>query len=109
VPRRSDAIEQKLIDLGKRELSAEALKKESADLTRLAHINQVVGEMTRSYAPARPFLGRGKKEWEQDVTALKKASQDLLKAVKASDPRAVKAAVSRINAACNSCHGDSRD
>jgi hypothetical protein len=106
---RSDAIEQKFLNLGKTELSAETLKKESAELVRLAHINLVAAEVTRGFAPAKPFLGRGKKEWEQDVEALKKASRELLKAVKDGDTKAVKTAAGRINNACNSCHGDSRD
>jgi hypothetical protein len=101
-------IERRLIDLDEDGISAEALKKESADLARVAHVNLVAAEITRGFAPDKPFLGRGKKEWDRDLDALKSASNDLLKAVKASDPKAVQSAAAKINHACNSCHDGER-
>jgi hypothetical protein len=98
------AIERRLIDLGEQATSAQTLKKESAELTRVAHVNLVMAEVLRGFAPAKPFLGRGKKEWEQDLEAMKVGSRGLLKALEAGDPKAVQAAAARINNACNSCH-----
>lgn len=97
-------IERRLIDLGETGIDAETLKKESAELKRVAHINLIMAELTRGFAPAKPFLGRGKKEWERDVDALKTGSNDLLKALTENDPKAVQAAAVKINKACNSCH-----
>ena len=61
-------------------------------------------EVVHRFAPAKPVLGRGKKEWERDVEALMAGSRSLLKAVKANDPEAAKATAVQINNACNSCH-----
>lgn len=97
-------IERRLLNLGEQHMTADALKKESVDLTRVAHINLVVAEITRGLAPEKPVAGSGKKEWERDVEAMKSASQDLTKALKAGDPRAVQTAATRINKACISCH-----
>ena len=101
---RGTAIEQALIGLEEEALTAQALKKESAELVRVAHITLVMAEITDGFPPAKPFLGKGKKEWERDVGAMKKAARDLLKALEARSPREVKAAATRINTACTNCH-----
>jgi hypothetical protein len=101
---RSMAIERRLVDLEEDGVSAETLKKESAELARVAHINLVMAEIVIGYAPKKPVLGRGTKEWERDLDLVKTGSSDLLKAVKAADPKAVKAAAARINNGCNNCH-----
>jgi hypothetical protein len=101
---RGIAIEHQLSALEEKSLSAETLKKESAQLVRLAHVNLVMAEITRGFAPAKPFLGKGKKEWNRDVEALKTAARSLLKAIEAGSPRDVQAAAKRINTACGNCH-----
>jgi hypothetical protein len=101
---RGVAIEWKLLDLGDAGITTEELKKESAELRRIAQINLVLAEITRGFAPEKPFLGRGKKEWERDVEAMKTASGSLLKALEAGSAKDVQAAAARINNACNSCH-----
>jgi hypothetical protein len=101
---RGVGIERRLVDLEEQPVDAETLKKESAELVRVAHINLVMAELTRGFAPQKPFLGRGKKEWERDLEALKTASRELLKAVKDGSPKAVQAAATRVNNACNNCH-----
>jgi hypothetical protein len=101
---RGDGIEGKLVDLGEQVLADATLKKESAELKRVAGINLVMVEITRGFAPEKPFLGRGKKEWERDLEALKKAAVDMAKAVDAGSPKDVQAAAVRINNACNNCH-----
>jgi hypothetical protein len=101
---RGVAIEWKLLDLGEAGISAAELKKELAELRRIAGVSLVVAEITRTFAPEKPFLGRGKKEWERDVEAMKAASRELLKALQAGSPKDVQAAAGRINNACNNCH-----
>jgi hypothetical protein len=102
------SLEGRFVALGEDGVSAETLKKESAELIRAAHINLVMAEILRAHAPAKPFLGRGKKEWERDLEAMKKASKSLIEAIGASDPKAVQASATRINNACNSCHDGER-
>ena len=101
---RGIAIERKLVDLEEKPLAAETLKKEATALVRLAHINLVMAEITHGFAPDKPFLGKGKKEWQRDVEAMKAASRSLLKAIAASSPKDVQLAAARINNACNNCH-----
>jgi hypothetical protein len=105
---RAVGIEYTLVNLGEKGLSAARLKKEAGELARVAHINLVQAEIIRGFSPEKPFLGRGKKEWERDVAALKAASRRLLKAVKSGDPKAVQAAAVQINNACDSCHDAKR-
>jgi hypothetical protein len=105
---RGAGIERRLVDLGEQPPGAEALKKDAAELARVAHVNLVMAEAVRCYAPEKPFLGRGKKEWDRDLEAMKAGSRALLKALEAGDPKAVQAAATRINNACNSCHDGER-
>lgn len=98
------SIEGKLINLEKKELAADQLKSESAELTRVAHVAVIMADVFRDLAPSKEFLGRGKKEWVEDTDAMKAGSQSLLKALKAGDPKAVKEAATKINNACNRCH-----
>jgi hypothetical protein len=101
---RGVGIEWRLVHLGEDGIAAETLKKESEELTRVARINLVMAEIVRGFAPDKEFLGRGKKEWERDVEAMKTASRSLVKALESGSPKAVQEAATRINNACNSCH-----
>lgn len=101
-------IERTLVDLEEDGISKEMLSKLAPDLTRAAHLNLVLMEITRGFAPDKPFLGRGKKEWDRDVQLVLEGSRQLLKAVKAQDPKAVQAAAVQINKGCNNCHDGTR-
>jgi hypothetical protein len=101
---RAVGIEAKLVELGEDGINAETLKKESAEWKQVARINLVMAEIIGGFAPAKPFLGRGKKEWERDVEAWKTASRSLLKAVEDGSAKEMQAAAARINNACNNCH-----
>jgi hypothetical protein len=54
---RSVGIEAKLVELGDDGIDAETLKKESAELKRMARINLVMAEIVGGFAPAKQFLG----------------------------------------------------
>jgi hypothetical protein len=101
---REVGIEAKLVSAGEDGIDAETLKKEAAEWKRVARINLVMAEIMRGFAPEKPFLGRGKKEWERDIDAWKSASRGLLKAVEDGSPKEVQAAAARINTACSNCH-----
>lgn len=101
-------IERRFVDVGERGITAALLEKESADLIRAANVNLVMAEVTHRFAPEKPFLGRGKKEWERDLEGMKAGSRELVKAVKAKDVEAVRKAAGRINDACNRCHDGAR-
>jgi hypothetical protein len=104
-----DGIELKLNNLGKRKLSPMQLAKESKELLRMASINLAYAEIVYHYAPAKPKLGKGAKEWKQYTAEMKMANREFINAVKAGKPDLVKTAANNINNTCNSCHSDFRD
>jgi hypothetical protein len=108
-PEKTNGIEMKIINMGKRALPAATLAKEADELIMAAHINIVLAEIARGYAPAKPKGGKGKKEWIQHVEDQKKAADELIKAVKAKNAAAAKSAANNLNQACNNCHTDFRD
>lgn len=97
-------MEARLVALEEKGITDEVLKAEAKELKKLAQITVVMSDALRGYAPAKPFLGRGKKEWDGDLETMKSGAQELSKAIAANDPKAVKAAATRINNACNRCH-----
>lgn len=108
-PAKGDGIEIKVINLGKRALPAATLKKEEQALTKIGYINAAMADITMHYAPTKPKGGKGAKEWKQYCSDMKEASLELIKAAKAGDPKQVKAAATKLNDSCNSCHSDFRD
>jgi hypothetical protein len=108
-PKAGDGIEMKIINLGKRELKAPALKKEKDVLVKLGYINAALADITTHYAPTKPKGGKGAKEWKQYTKDMKDASLELVKAAKAGDTLQVKTAANNLNNSCNNCHSDFRD
>ncbi len=97
-------IEARLVSAGEDGIDAATLKKEAEEWKRVARINLVMAEILRGFAPEKPFLGRGKKEWQRDVDVWKTASHGLLQALEKGSPKEVQAAAARINTACSNCH-----
>lgn len=104
-----DGIELKIINLGKRALSAANLGKEKDDIVKMAYINAAIAEVTYLYGPAKPKGGKGPKDWKQHTDDQLKASLELAKAVKAGEAAKIKTAANNLNNACNNCHTDFRD
>jgi hypothetical protein len=104
-----DGIETKIIALSKQAPTAATLKKEKADLLRVAHVNVAVSEMARLYKPKKARQGKTRKDWLKYCDDLKQGAEDLIKAVKANDPKAVQRGAAALQAACNRCHEDFRD
>ncbi len=101
-------MERRLIDLEEDGISAETLKHEANELRKLAHVNLILAEASRAFAPTKEFQGRGKKEWLRDLDAVQSASRELLKAIESNDPKAVQTAATTINKACTRCHEGQR-
>jgi soluble cytochrome b562 len=106
-----DGIETKIIALGKQAPSASSLKKEKekAELVKIGHVNLAVSEMARHYKPKKMREGKGRKDWLQYCDDLKQGADDLLKAVKAGEAKAVQRGAAAMQSACNRCHEDFRD
>ena len=103
-----DGIEKRIIDIGtKKELTKGELAAEKELLLRAAYYNLALYEISKGFGPPRK-PGKGIKEWTKHNAELKGGTVELMKAVKANDPKALKKAMTRIHAACNECHTDFR-
>jgi hypothetical protein len=104
-PKASYGLELKIRDLNREALSQATLQKESAELIRMGYINLAMADIVKHY-PVRTKGGKGKKEWEQHLDDQKKAARELIAAVKARDPKALKKAADNLDSACVRCHND---
>jgi cytochrome c556 len=106
---KGEAIELKLIALGKKALSAKDLTAQAADLKRMAEVSRGIAEVTPDYAGKFTKTPAEAKEWKGYAEAMKKASDDLLAAVKANNAKGIKDVTNHLNASCNDCHTKFRD
>jgi soluble cytochrome b562 len=104
-----DGIEAKIISLGRKAPSKDALEKQKAALLKMAYINLAIAEVTKLYPPGKPKGGKGVKEWQQYTTEMTKSTKEMIDAIKKGDSAKVKEAANNLNNACNSCHTDFRD
>jgi hypothetical protein len=101
-------FEMKVIALQRSERGPSAvLKKESADLIKLAHVTSAMAAITRAYPPGGGKAG-DKKRWNGALDEQKKASDELIKAVNANDSKSVSRAARRLLNACTVCHSSYR-
>jgi hypothetical protein len=102
-------IEKKIIELQRnaRGPSKQTLEKESKDLIDLANRTLAMAELTRPYF-VKPMEGKGKKDWDRWLDEQKKASRDLLAAVRKEDGKAVSKAAKELLATCTDCHAHFR-
>jgi hypothetical protein len=107
-----DSIEKKVESLGDTKsapLSADQLAKESADLQKLNQRVAAVGLVVAA-KPAPKSVGgkavpeKDLKKWNEFAENMAKSSQELNKAIKDKDPKAVQAAAARMDGSCKGCH-----
>ncbi|HBI45652.1 MAG TPA: hypothetical protein DDY78_22790 [Planctomycetales bacterium] len=106
---KGEGIELKLIGLGKKVLPANDLTAQGADLKRMAEVTRGIAEVTPSYAGKFTKTPAEAKEWKGYAEDMKKASDDLLAAVKANNGKSIKDVTNHLNASCNDCHTKFRD
>jgi hypothetical protein len=104
-----DGIEAQIMGLAKKEPTKAALAKNGADLEEMANITTAISLIAEVHAPKKKVGDKDPKDWKQWVQDMQAASGDLTKAVKASDGPAIKTAATKLNSACNNCHGVFRD
>ncbi len=102
-----EGIELKLISLGKKPLKT--LPAEAADLQKMTQVTRGVAEVTPSYAGKFTKTPAEAKTWQGLADDMKKGSDELAAAIKASDPKAVQKAANDVNTSCNDCHTKFRD
>ena len=106
---KGEGIELRLISLGKKVLPAKDLTAQAPDLKRMAEVTRGIAEVTPSYAGKFTKTPAEAKEWTAYADAMKKASDDMLAAVKANNGKSIKDASNHLNASCNDCHTKFRD
>jgi len=104
-PADDSGIEKKIAELQRnaRGPAPAALKKDSEDLVKMAHVTQAMAEITRPHF-AKPMNGKGKKDWDNWLDDQEKASKDLIAAVRAMNPKAVAQAAKKLQDSCTECH-----
>lgn len=103
-PKADISIEKRLQDLAKKGISAADLAKESGELTKAVQFARAVTEYNELYTPEKKVAGKDPKVWTKSSEDTRKASADLLEALKGKDEKKVHAAAKSLDAACNACH-----
>jgi len=100
-----DGIEAKIIALSKRELPAEQLKKEAADIAKMIDNTKAIGEISAHYTdPAK----KAPAKWKKFNDDMIQATKDVQDAVKGNNPAKVKIAIGKLSSSCNDCHTEFR-
>jgi len=100
-----DGIEAKIIALGKKPLTPKEAEAQSKDLARAAYVTAAVAEATRDKCPVQEKQGdKDPKEWKAWMEDMHKGALALAEAAMEKNPKAIKAAATKLQASCNSCH-----
>jgi hypothetical protein len=99
-----DGIEAKIVNLQKRELTAAAVKKEGPALEKAAKITLALSYVADAYTPPKKIGDRDPKDWTAFVKEMRASAEELATAAKKADPKAIKAAATRLTTSCGSCH-----
>jgi hypothetical protein len=94
-----DGIEAKIMDLGKRAKPKKELEAQAKALEQAAYRAAAIAQIAQVKLP-----DKDKKDWQGWADDMYKGSLDLAKAVQAKDPKQVKAAATKLEGSCNSCH-----
>ncbi len=104
-----DSIELKIGALAKKAPTAADMKNQGDAIAEMAYRTAAISLITIEKAPSKKQGAKDPKDWKQWSEDLNKASLELAKAAKKSDPKAINTAAKNANAACNNCHGVFRD
>jgi hypothetical protein len=104
-----DGIEAKVQALAKKELTAQDLTQQAADLEKMAYIIGAVSQAADYNTPKKKVGEKDPKDWKSWTDDMQSATGDLAKAIKAKNPKDIKTAASKLNGSCNNCHGVFRD
>ncbi len=81
---------------------------EKDELAKIAKISRAMALLTPHYDEKTKGNAGKKKQWDRFTAEMSGGSQDLLKAVKSGDGKAINKAATRLNASCTDCHGEFR-
>jgi len=99
-----DGIEAKLINMFKREMPAEQLKKEGPALIKMAETAKAMAEIAELHTPTMNMPKKPIADWKKFNKAQKDAAGDLIDAVNKNKPDKVQDAVKNLYSSCTNCH-----
>jgi hypothetical protein len=99
-----DGIETKLVAMGRDAPASSTLKKESAALEEMGYVVAAMANITKK----KPVAKAKTKEWNTWCEDMATAGLKLSAAAKSQGAADLKAAATKINASCNSCHSTYR-
>jgi soluble cytochrome b562 len=100
---KDDGMEARIINLSKKSPNKDELAKQEKDLMQMANRSAAIAEVAITKSP-KPGL----KDWKEWSEKMSKSSQELAKAVKDGDPKAVKSAAGDLAGTCTDCHAKYR-
>lgn len=103
-----DGIELKLISLGRDAPTAAALNKEAAAIEEMAYTIAALAEVTKYRAPTTDKGKKTKKDWLVYTEDMRVGAHKLAEAAAKKGAQDVKAAASKLNTSCNTCHSTFR-
>jgi len=99
-----DAIEQKLVAIGRDGIAAGDLKKEGEALAKGGWHIAAIAEVTIARAPDKDMGKKKVADWMKWSQDMKEAAVEFAKAAKTGSAADVKTATNKLNNSCNNCH-----
>jgi cytochrome c556 len=99
-----DGIEAKIISMSKKEMPEAQLKKESADLIKMAETSKAMAEIAELNTPKKDDGKKKVADWTKYNDLQKKSANELIDAVKANKPDKVLDATKNLYSSCTNCH-----
>ena len=106
---KGDGIEIKIMNLAKKALPVEQLKKEAEDIVTMAKQTKAMADINAFYGPKEKRAGKDPKEWKKYNDEMRQSAKDLIEAVKSGKADEVKKVANTANSSCVNCHTVFRD
>ncbi len=103
-----DGVEAQIMSLGKKALTATALKKDADELKKMAEITVAVADITAAATPKKDDGKKKVKNWEKWTKEMRDAALELKAAAEKKDSKAILNAAKNLDGSCTSCHQDFR-
>jgi hypothetical protein len=99
-----DGVELAINGIADGKVSAAAIKKETAALTRAGYVSQAIALVAVAKAPDKDDGKKKVSDWKEWSSNMVAASQEFTNAAKAGDAAALKKAANKLKNSCDSCH-----
>lgn len=99
-----DGIEARFVALGRKPLDPADLAKQADEIAHAAYATAMLAEITHALAPEKDDGKKKRADWITWSEQMRDAGVQLAEAARAKNPKDVRAAASKLNASCASCH-----